>query len=196
MRALGLRERTGGRPAGEDSGLLFPLSRWSIYSETSVPMGTRSLVTPAAAGRRDVGDRQRRNLYKPYVVRRVASTDGTLLVDRGPQVVRRVIGTKASKEMIEILKGVVKEGTGKKAAVEGVDVAGKTGTSQKIDPKNQAVHHEKYIASFVGFAPADDAKLCIAVVLDEPRADRTTAARSAAPVVGNILRRRALVFAK
>jgi cell division protein FtsI/penicillin-binding protein 2 len=89
----------------------------------------------------------------------------------------------------------VKRGTGKKAAVEGVDVAGKTGTSQKIDPKTHQYTHEKYIASFVGFAPADDAKLCIAVVLDEPQGGSYYGGAVAAPVVGNIIRR-GLVYAK
>jgi len=134
-------------------------------------------------------------LYRPYVVRRVASTDGTLLVDNGPQAVRRVIGPKASRDMIEILKAVVKEGTGKKAQVEGVEVAGKTGTTQKIDPKTKQYTHEKYIASFVGFAPADDAKVCIAVVLDEPQGGSYYGGAVAAPVVGKILQR-GLVYVK
>ena len=134
-------------------------------------------------------------LYRPYCVRRIASTDGSLMVDNGPQAARRVIGQKASKEMIEILEGVVREGTGKKAQVEGIRVGGKTGTSQKIDPKTHQYTHEKYIASFVGFAPADDAKLCIAVVLDEPQGGSYYGGAVAAPVVGNILRR-GLVYAK
>ncbi|HLY73302.1 MAG TPA: penicillin-binding transpeptidase domain-containing protein, partial [Planctomycetota bacterium] len=117
------------------------------------------------------------------------------LVDNGPQAVRRVIGQKACREMIEILKGVVREGTGKKAAIEGVEVAGKTGTTQKIDPKTKQYTHEKYIASFVGFAPADDAKVCIAVVMDEPQGGSYYGGAVAAPVVGKILQR-GLVYVK
>jgi len=134
-------------------------------------------------------------LYKPYVVRRIASTDGTVMVDNGPEAVRRVVGQKAAKEMTEILEGVVLEGTGKKAAVPGVRVAGKTGTSQKIDPRTHQYTHEKYIASFVGFAPAEDPKLCIAVVLDEPQGGSYYGGAVAAPVVGKILQR-GLVYAK
>lgn len=189
MRRWGFGERTGVDLPAEDSGLLFPLSRWTIYSETSVPMGHEITVTPLQLVTAMSAIANGGTLYRPYVVRRVASTDGTLLVDGGPQAVRRVIGPKAAKEMIEILKGVVKEGTGKKAAVDGVEVAGKTGTSQKIDPRTKQYTHERYLASFVGFAPADDAKVCIAVVLDEPQGGSYYGGAVAAPVVGRILQR-------
>jgi cell division protein FtsI (penicillin-binding protein 3) len=195
MKRWGFGERSGVDLPAEDSGLLFPLSRWTIYSETSVPMGHEISVTPLQLVTAMSAIANGGTLYRPFVVRRIASTDGTLMVDNGPQVVRRVIGTKASRDMIEILKGVVKDGTGKKAAVDGVEVAGKTGTSQKIDPRTKQYTHEKYIASFVGFAPADDAKLCIAVVLDEPQGGSYYGGAVAAPVVGRILQR-GLVYAK
>lgn len=195
MKRWGFGERTGVDLPAEDSGLLFPLSRWTSFSETSVPMGHEISVTPLQLATAMSAIANGGTLYRPYCIRRIASTDGTLLVDHGPQAVRRVIGQKASKEMIEILKEVVRRGTGKKAAVQGVEVAGKTGTSQKIDPLTKQYTHEKYIASFVGFAPADDAKLCIAVVLDEPQGGSYYGGAVAAPVVGRILQR-GLVYAK
>jgi cell division protein FtsI (penicillin-binding protein 3) len=189
MKRWGFGERTGVDLPAEDSGLLFPLSRWTIYSETSVPMGHEISVTPLQLCAAMSAIANGGTLYRPYVIRRVSSTDGTVLVDHGPQAVRRVIGEKAAKQMVEILKGVVTDGTGKKAAVNGVSVAGKTGTSQKIDPRTHQYTHEKYIASFVGFAPADDAKLCIAVVLDEPQGGSYYGGAVAAPVVGRIIQR-------
>jgi cell division protein FtsI (penicillin-binding protein 3) len=195
MKRWGFGEKTGVDLPAEDSGLLFPLSRWTVYSETSVPMGHEISVTPLQLATAMSAIANGGTLYRPYVIRRIASTDGTILVDHGPQAVRRVIGEKASREMIEILKSVVAEGTGKKAAAPGVVVAGKTGTSQKIDPRTKQYTHEKYIASFVGFAPADDAKLCIAVVLDEPQGGSYYGGAVAAPVVGRIIQR-GLVYAK
>ena len=195
MKRWGFGERTGVDLPAEDSGLLFPLPKWTIYSETSVPMGHEISVTPLQLCAAMSAIANGGTLYRPFIVRRVSSTDGTVNVDNGPQKVRRVIGTKAAKDMVEILKGVVKEGTGKKAAVPGVEVAGKTGTSQKIDPRTKQYTHEKYIASFVGFAPADDAKLCIAVVLDEPQGGSYYGGAVAAPVVGRIIQR-GLVYAK
>jgi cell division protein FtsI (penicillin-binding protein 3) len=195
MKRWGFGERTGVDMPAEDPGLLFPLSRWTIYSETSVPMGHEISVTPLQLCAAMSAIANGGTLYKPFVVRRVASTDGAVVVDNGPEAVRRVINPKAAKEMTEILEGVVKEGTGKKAAVPGVRVAGKTGTSQKIDPKTHQYTHEKYIASFVGFAPAEDPKLCIAVVLDEPQGGSYYGGAVAAPVVGKILQR-GLIYAK
>lgn len=189
MKRWGFGERTGVDMPAEDPGLLFPLSRWTIYSETSVPMGHEITVTPLQLCTAMSAIANGGALYRPYVVRRVATTDGTVIVDNGPELVRRVIGAKAAKEMSEILEGVVKDGTGKKAAVPGLRVAGKTGTSQKIDPKTRQYTHEKYIASFVGFAPAEDPKICIAVVLDEPQGGSYYGGAVAAPVVGKILQR-------
>jgi cell division protein FtsI (penicillin-binding protein 3) len=195
MKRWGFGERSGVDLPAEDSGLLFPLSRWTVYSATSVPMGHEISVTPLQLCTAMSAIANGGTLYRPYVVRRVSSTDGTVIVDNGPQAVRRVIALKASRDMIEILKGVVKEGTGKKAAVSGVDVAGKTGTTQKIDPRTHQYTHEKYIASFVGFAPADDAKLCIAVVLDEPQGGSYYGGAVAAPVVSRIIQR-GLIYVK
>jgi cell division protein FtsI (penicillin-binding protein 3) len=195
MKRWGFGERSGVDLPAEDSGLLFPLSRWTVYSATSVPMGHEISVTPLQLCTAMSAIANGGTLYRPYVVRRVSSTDGTVIVDNGPQAVRRVIGEKSSREMIEILKGVVEEGTGKKAAVNGIKVAGKTGTTQKIDPRTHQYTHEKYIASFVGFAPADDAKLCIAVVLDEPQGGSYYGGAVAAPVVSRIIQR-GLVYVK
>jgi cell division protein FtsI (penicillin-binding protein 3) len=195
MKRWGFGERTGVDMPAEDPGLLFPLSRWTIYSETSVPMGHEISVTPIQLCAAMSAIANGGTLYKPYIVRRVTSTDGAVIVDNGPEAVRRVIGPKAAREMVEILEGVVKDGTGKKAAVPGVRVAGKTGTTQKIDPRTRQYTHEKYIASFVGFAPAEDPKLCIAVVLDEPQGGSYYGGAVAAPVVGKILQR-GLVYAK
>jgi cell division protein FtsI (penicillin-binding protein 3) len=195
MKRWGFGERSGVDLPAEDPGLLFPLSRWTIYSETSVPMGHEISVTPLQLCTAMSAIANGGTLYRPYVVKRVATTDGTVIVDNGPEMVRKVIGTKAAKEMTEILEGVVKDGTGKKAALPNVRVAGKTGTSQKIDPKTHQYTHEKYIASFVGFAPAEDPKICIAVVLDEPQGGSYYGGAVAAPVVGKILQR-GLVYVK
>jgi cell division protein FtsI (penicillin-binding protein 3) len=194
MKAWGFGMPTGSDLPAEDNGRLFPLSKWSIYSDTSVPMGHEIALTPlqlaAAMGAIANGG----TLYRPFAVRRLEAADGSLLHEASPQAVRRVIGEKASREMVEILKRVVTEGTGKKAQVPGVAVAGKTGTSQKIDPVTRRYTHEKYISSFVGFAPADDPKMVMAVVVDEPHG-AYYGGTVAAPVVSKIVER-GLVFVK
>jgi cell division protein FtsI (penicillin-binding protein 3) len=188
LTAFGFGAPTGIDLPAEDDGRLFPLRKWNIYSETSVPMGHEIMVTPLQLVAAMSAIANGGTLYKPWVIKRVETSDGIVLAEGAPAAVRRVVSEKAAKEMVDILKLTVKDGTGKKAAVPGVDVAGKTGTSQKIDPVTKHYTHEKYIASFVGFAPADDPKVCIAVIVDEPLGAYYGGA-VAAPVVGRILRR-------
>ncbi|HEX7900422.1 MAG TPA: penicillin-binding protein 2 [Planctomycetota bacterium] len=172
----------------EDNGRLFPLKKWNIYSETSVPMGHEIMVTPLQLVAAMSAIANGGTLYRPWVIKRIETSDGHVLSENGPQPVHRVVSERAAREMVEILKLTVKDGTGKKAAVDGVAVAGKTGTSQKIDPVTKHYTHEKYISSFVGFAPADDPKVCLAVIVDEPQGAYYGGA-VAAPVVGRILQR-------
>jgi cell division protein FtsI (penicillin-binding protein 3) len=188
MRRWGFGSPTGvGLPA-EDDGRLYPPARWSLYSDTSVPMGHEIAVTPLQLACAMSAIANGGTLYRPFVVRRVTSGDGTVLAENGPQAVRRVIGEKAAREMNEILKRVVSEGTGRKAQVEGVRVAGKTGTTQKVDPQTRRYTHERFISSFVGYAPADEPRMCVAVILDEPQG-AYYGGTVAAPVVGRIVRR-------
>ena len=83
--------------------------------------------------------------------------------------IHRVISEKASLQMVEILKSVVKAGTGGKAALDGFDVAGKTGTAQKYNMETQSYSGTEYISSFIGFAPADSPRLVILVMIDNPK---------------------------
>ena len=85
-----------------------------------------------------------------------------------PRLVRRVISEKTSRQMIDILKTVVKSGTGGNAAIEGFDSAGKTGTAQKYDPKTRTYSQTDYIASFIGFVPADAPRIVVLVMIDGP----------------------------
>jgi cell division protein FtsI (penicillin-binding protein 3) len=188
MRSWGFGARTGIDLPAEDDGRLFPLSRWTVYSETSVPMGHEIAVTPLQLVTAMSAIANGGTLYRPFVVRRVVAGDGSVLAENGPEKVRRVIGEKAASQAREMLKAVVREGTGKKAQVPGLEVAGKTGTTQKVDPATRRYTHERYISSFVGFAPADAPKVCVAVVLDEPHGAYYGGA-VAAPAVGRIFQR-------
>lgn len=185
---FGFGATTGIDLPAEDDGRLFPLRKWNLYSETSVPMGHEIMVTPIQLVAAMSAIANGGTLYKPWIIRRVRTGDGVVLAEGAPKAVRRVVGEKAAREMVEILKRTVTEGTGKKAAVPGVEVGGKTGTSQKIDPVTKRYTHEFYISSFVGFAPAENAKVCLAVIVDEPKGAYYGGA-VAAPMVGRVLTR-------
>jgi len=109
-------------------------------------------------------------LMRPFVVKKIVDNSGRVIEETRPKVVRRAISLRTAKKVTTILEGVARsQGTAPKAAIGGFSVAGKTGTSQKVDPKTKRYSKSKYVASFVGFAPADRPKLVISVVIDEPR---------------------------
>lgn len=101
--------------------------------------------------------------YEPSVVQRIEDEKGNIVENLEPVLVRRTISEDVSAQMREFLKSVVSEGTGKKAAVEGYEIGGKTGTAEKLPRGNG-----KYILSFIGFAPVDNPQVVIYVVVDEP----------------------------
>jgi membrane peptidoglycan carboxypeptidase len=106
--------------------------------------------------------------HSPRIVARVVQPDGTLEPTPGAASERRVMKPETARSMLQIMRGVTEQGgTAKQAAIEGYAVAGKTGTAQKA--ANGHYDPSKYVASFVGVVPADDPRLAIIVVLDEPQ---------------------------
>ncbi len=186
LTAFGFGARTGIDLPAEDDGKLAPAKKWSIYTLTSVPIGHEIAVTPLQLACAMAAIANGGTLWRPYAILRVVDADGSVLAENAPRATRRVLGPKAAAQMVEILKSVVDSGTGKKAQVPGVAVAGKTGTTQKVDPRTGRYGHEKYISSFVGFAPAEEPRVCVAVVIDEPQGEYYGGA-VAAPVVAEII---------
>ncbi|TLY37744.1 MAG: hypothetical protein E6K62_01105 [Nitrospirae bacterium] len=111
-------------------------------------------------------------LMRPYVVSEVRSSTGETIARFEPVVRRRPISSQTAKALTEIMRGaVLPGGTGTLGAVPGYDVAGKTGTAQKTDPLTGGYSATRMVSSFVGFLPADDPKLAILVVVDEPQTE-------------------------
>ncbi len=120
-------------------------------------------------------------LMTPYVVSKILDSDGNIVSETEPVVKRQVISEKTAELMTEFMEQVVVWGTAKNAYVAGYHIAGKTGTSEKIGA-NAA---DKSIASFVGFAPADDPQIAVFIAIDEPMY-YATGGSGAAPVAGRI----------
>ncbi|MDP2891995.1 MAG: stage V sporulation protein D [Bacillota bacterium] len=105
-------------------------------------------------------------LMRPYLVRELRDQDGNVIREYGPQAVRTVISAETSELMRKLLEGVVREGSGRNASIPGYRVGGKTGTAQKY--QDGKVLQGKHVASFIGFAPADDPKIAVFILVDEP----------------------------
>ncbi len=192
IRKFGFGEKTGIDLPAENGGIFRSMEEWTSYSLTSLPIGQEIAVTPLQLATAMSAVANGGWLMRPRVVRRAVRENGTILFENPPRPVRRVISESTSGEMKVILSRVVSDGTGRRAQVKGVEVAGKTGTTELIDR-----HGTKYawVASFAGFAPAKDPGLCVAVVISDPAGEEHAGGKVAAPVAGNILRR-ALVFAR
>ena len=186
IRKFGFGQKSGVELPGESPGKLRELSSWGLRSLASISFGQEISVTPlqitAAMGAIANGG----VLMAPRIAHAVIN-NGQVGDKFEPKTVRRVISAQTSRQMVDILKSVVKDGTGKKAAVQGYEIAGKTGTAQKYDPKTGGYSKTAFVSSFVGFAPADAAKVAILVMIDEPKGTHWGGS-VAAPVFSSIAR--------
>ena len=182
-----------GRPTdidlpGETVGLVRPAEKWSAVDLATHAFGQGIAVTPMQLVMAYAAIANGGFLMRPYVVRRVVGPKGDLLWENQPHVVRRVISEETARLLTSILKGVVSDGgTGIMAGVEGFEVAGKTGTAQKADPAHGGYAAKKGVASFIGFVPADDPRLVLLVIVDEPEMS-VFGGLVAAPAFRNIAR--------
>ena len=168
LRNFGFGARTGIDLPGEAQGSLK--KRWyGIDLATTsfgqgVSLSTVQLVT-AVSSIANGG-----MLMKPYIVEKILDDSGQAVQENEPQIIRRVVSPETARRVARMMETVTGEGgTGTKAAVEGYRVAGKTGTAQKVDPLTRTYSPTKRIGSFVGFVPADNPKLTIAIIIDEPQ---------------------------
>ncbi len=166
--AFGFGESTHSGIHGEVPGILKPVSRWSKTSIGAVPIGQEVCVTALQLVRAVSVLANGGMLMQPYVVRAIIDKKGEVIRRFGPKTVRRTLAEETTVLMRSVLTWVVEEGTGRMARSKQVALAGKTGTAQKVDPAG-GYSHSKFMASFIGFAPADDPKIAIAVIVDEPR---------------------------
>ncbi|HEY0789686.1 MAG TPA: penicillin-binding protein 2 [Chthoniobacterales bacterium] len=169
VRKFGFGERTGVALTGEIPGLVTSPDHWSKLEITRIPMGQSIAVTPLQLVMAMSAVANGGRLMKPLIISRITDPDGRAVVTFAPETIRQVITGATTKKVVAALKEVVsKKGTAQLAAVKGFLVAGKTGTAQKVDPQG-GYYQGRYVASFVGFMPADDPRFTLLVMLDDPQ---------------------------
>ena len=158
IRRFGFGEMTGMDMWGENAGIVPPYEDWSGSSIGNIPIGQGLTATPlqVVSGYAAIANGGQR--ITPHVVRREQPEPA------GP----RVISEKTSTIVRGMLQGVVEEGSGHEAQIPGYSVAGKTGTSQTVDPET-GTYGDEYVASFVGFAPASEPEYVALIAVDDPR---------------------------
>ena len=185
-RAYGFGTKTGINLEGETPGILRDLSAWSGLSLPEVSIGYEVSVSPLQLAYAYAAVANGGYLLQPQIIKSVKDPEGNLIYADAPKVIRKVASEKTMERLRQILRLVVVEGTGKEANIAGFDVAGKSGTAQKIGPDGFTGEH---IGSFVGFFPAEDAAFLCLVLLDNPRGPSPYGGTVAAPVVRRIFAR-------
>jgi cell division protein FtsI (penicillin-binding protein 3) len=170
LRRFGFGKATGVDVPGERVGFIRAEKKARPIEQATMFFGQGITVTSLQLAMAMAAIANGGNLMKPQLVKAVVDHAGRIVQKNEPEVLHRVISESTARQVAAILEGVVdKEGTAPEAAIEGFRVAGKTGTGQKVDPATRTYSRTKFTASFVGFVPADEPRLVILVVLDEPR---------------------------
>ena len=167
LKAFGFGSKLGIDLSGEISGMIKPVSLWSKTSISAIPIGQEVGVTALQLASAISVIANGGQLMKPYIIDSIRDNQGEIIKQNKPRLIRKVISVDTAMRIKKILTGVIEEGTGKLAKVSGFSAAGKTGTAQKVEA-NGSYSHSKFVASFIGFSPAEDPLLAIVVTVDEP----------------------------
>lgn len=187
LKSFGFGSKTKVDISGEEQGLLIDKSRVKELELATMSFGQANMVTPIQLLTAISSVANGGTLYQPYIVDRIISNEGAIIKQSEPKAVRKILSAKTCQLMNNILVNVVENGTGASAKIEGIKVAAKTGTAQKIDPKTLSYSETDKIASFVAYAPADSPKIAVLVILDTPEGDLVQGGTMAGPHAKKIL---------
>ncbi|MFH1860025.1 MAG: penicillin-binding protein 2 [bacterium] len=187
--AFGLTKPTGIELPGEEGGILSKPSQWSKLSMAVLSMGQGISTTPIQLSAALAAIANDGILMKPMIVKTIKDSKNKIIKSYQPIQVRRVVSANTARNITKLLKKAVDEGTGVKAQIDGYAIAGKTGTAQKVVSGDKGYSKDKYIASFIGYLPADDPQILIAVIIDEPKTSEYWGGTVAAPVFKEISKR-------
>ncbi|MET0758706.1 MAG: penicillin-binding protein 2 [Mycobacterium sp.] len=193
LRRFGLGQRTGVGLPGESAGIVPPIDQWSGSTFSNLPIGqglSMTLLQMAGMYQMIANDGVR---IPPRIVKATVAPDGTRTDEPRPEGVR-VVSPQTAQTVRNMLRAVVQrdpmgeqQGTGPQAAVEGYQIAGKTGTAQQINPACGCYYSDVYWITFAGIATADNPRYVVGIMMDAPRrAADGTPGSSAAPLFHNI----------
>lgn len=170
IRNFGFGRKGGINLPGETLGLVRDYRRWVPINLANISFGQGISASAIQLITAFSSIANGGHLMVPYMVKEITDSKGNLVKKFNPKAIRRVLSAETSRAMKAIMLGVVSQkGTGKEAAINGIAVAGKTGTAQKVDLVRGGYRKGAYISSFIGFVPAHTPKMAILVVIDEPK---------------------------
>jgi cell division protein FtsI (penicillin-binding protein 3) len=188
LEEFGFGEKLGIDCPGETPGSLLPMARWTEIDAVTICFGQGVSVSALQLAVAVSAVANNGLMMKPYLAQKITDSEGHTIQSIEPTPLRRVISAENASRLTRMMMRTVEEGgTGVQAAVMGYDVAGKTGTAQKADPAGGGYAADKYMASFVGFAPAKHPAIAVLVAIDEPQKEHYGGV-VAAPVFSRIVR--------
>ncbi len=187
IRNFGFGSKTNVDFYGESRGILMQQSAVKTVDLARIGFGQAVAVTPLQLVTAVSAAVNGGTLYEPYFVSQVTDYGGKLIYEREPKEVRKAISSSTSVKLRNMLEKVVSEGGGHKAGVAGYRVGGKTGTAQKYE--NGHIAQGKYVSSFVGFAPVENPRYVVAMIVDEPGGYMYYGSLVAAPYAGEVFKK-------
>jgi cell division protein FtsI (penicillin-binding protein 3) len=184
---FGFGSKTGIDCPGETSGTLYPYKRWSRMDTSAISFGHGISVSPVQLITAVSAIANNGVLMKPYIVESITDQYDRHVYRFEPQKIRRVISEQTAAAVSRMMQTVISDGgTGTRAALESYTVSGKTGTAKKLSQEGKYTD-SAYVASFVGFTPAQNAEIAVLVIIDEPQ-HRYYGGLVAAPAFSRIAR--------
>jgi stage V sporulation protein D (sporulation-specific penicillin-binding protein) len=166
LHSFGFDKKTNIDFSGESRGILLPEQSVKQIDLARIGFGQAVAVTPLQLAAGVCAAVNGGNLFEPYFVKSISDYAGRKVFERAPKIASRPVSAAASEKLRTLLESVVVSGGGKKAQVAGYRIGGKTGTAQKYE--NGRVAQGKYVSSFIGFAPADNPRYVVLMIVDEP----------------------------
>lgn len=185
VQKLGFGSRTGVELPAETAGIVRSPERWNGDSLASMSIGYEIGVTALQMANAFATIANDGIKNKPHIIKEIRDPDENVISVAEPEQTQAV-SAETARSLRTMLRQVVLTGTGRRAQLNGYTSAGKTGTAWKFDPKTKRVEASKYVSSFIGFAPADDPQVVIAVVMNEPRGGGRDGGQVSAPVFREI----------
>jgi stage V sporulation protein D (sporulation-specific penicillin-binding protein) len=182
--AFGFTEKTGVDLPAEASSIYFKDKDLTAVRLASEAFGQTMAITPIQMITAVSSIANGGKLLQPYIVKQVLDEDGNIIKNTEPIIKRQVVSEHTAKAISAMLNEVIHSGSGRNASIAGYEIAGKTGTSEKITDEEKT---GKDVASFCAFAPVDNPQIVILLILDEPNGASTYGGVIASPVVGQML---------
>jgi len=187
LQLFGFGKPTGAIYPGQTRGICKPVKKWSGRTQSTIAFGQEITASPLQVALAGATVANGGRLMAPMMLREVRTKSGTVVERREPVVYQRVMSKQLAEVMRDAMHKVVTEGTGGSASVPWTTVGGKTGTAQKVRDGAAGYEPGVYISSFLGLVPADEPRLLILTIIDEPDYAHHYASSSAAPLFARVV---------